>query len=226
MWKLLKYLKKYLNEDKESMSYLINEASNKHNVVRKYKDELHHFRKLRNVIIHDSKEGEYIASPFEGTIRRFEKVYKEISDPPKVYTKGNLEVKAFNSEDKLYEVLEEVKKHNFTQFPIYENQENKKFKGLLTTNGITNALANMFSLEDGGVILGDDLQIKEILPYEEYEENYIFVPRDFNMYEAIDAFNQEKKLIDALLVTHSGKPTESLLGIVTVWDVMRFADSL
>lgn len=217
------YLKKYLKEDKKSMEYLINQASKKHTVVRKYKDELHHFRKLRNVIVHNTKEGEYIASPFESTVKRFQKVYNEIADPPLVYKKNNIQVKTFDSEDKLYEVLEEVKKYSFTQFPIYEN---KSFKGLLTTNGITNALANMFNLEEGGVILGDDMQIIEILPHEEYKENYIFVPKDFNMYEAMDAFNNDKNLIDALLVTHNGKSTESLLGIVTIWDVMKFTESL
>jgi len=213
-----KYLKEYLNSESNFHS-LINEASRKSAVVHAHKDKLQHYRKLRNVIVHETRSETYIASPYKSTVEEFEEVYKKISDPPKVYPRCEINVKTFSSNDKLHSVLEDIKNYKYTQFPIYENN---KFNKLLTTNGITNALAKMFNLKDGGVILEDDLKIKQILPYEEYEKNYEFISKDYNMYEATEMFNNKENSVEALLITQNGKITENLLGIVTIWDVLKF----
>ncbi|WP_279401320.1 CBS domain-containing protein [Piscibacillus salipiscarius] len=69
----------------------------------------------------------------------------------------------------------------------------------------------------------NETTLEDILNYEEGTENYKFVSRDLSIYEAEDIFkdqvNKEDR-IDAVLITHHGKPDESLLGIISAWDII------
>ena len=67
-----------------------------------------------------------------------------------------------------------------------------------------------------------EASVKDALAHTEDPENHQFLKRDATVFDALasfDAFEARGKRLDALLITHSGKPTEALLGIVTVYDV-------
>jgi hypothetical protein len=93
------------------------------------------------------------------------------------------------------------------------------FKGLLTENGITRWLAHHVTKTLSIVDL-EDVSVRDVVPEEEKRENWAFVSRE----EAIDAVRGlfiDKKLLEAVLITHSGSHRESPLGLVTRWDIIR-----
>ena len=60
---------------------------------------------------------------------------------------------------------------------------------------------------------------RDILVLDDNKDNFAFVKKDASIYEAEALFDNQK--IDALLVTHSGKNTENLLGIITRFDLVE-----
>ncbi|MBY6035067.1 hypothetical protein KUV80_00275 [Fictibacillus nanhaiensis] len=61
------------------------------------------------------------------------------------------------------------------------------------------------------------------MPHIGEEGNYQFIGRNESIYIAEEKFKESFKKgirLDALLITHNGKPTENLLGIITTWDVI------
>jgi hypothetical protein len=71
----------------------------------------------------------------------------------------------------------------------------------------------------------DDLNtVQEALRHTEYDANWQLLPRTALLSEVVNAFDAAErngKRLDALLVTQSGRATESLLGIVTIHDVPK-----
>lgn len=207
---------------RDSFKRLIDEASKTNSIVRNYKEILHSYRELRNVIVHEKTEPtKIIADPREETVNHFREIYEELTNPPLVIPRFQQDVKTFDIGDLFIKVLEEVQKFEYSQFPIYNDEQ---FVGLLTTNGITNALANNFNHDEGGFIIFTDTKIKNILTYEEIKSNYKFIPRDYNIYDIVEIFaksSQQGERLEAILITQHGKETEQLLGIITIWDIMQ-----
>ncbi|TFB22913.1 CBS domain-containing protein [Filobacillus milosensis] len=218
--KIEKYLNDHLggNGHHTGFSQAVNKVSQNHKIVQRFKDDLLEFAVLRNAIVHERTEPEYvIAEPHESTVEKIENVMQELTEPKKVIPRFSREVKSFSVSDSLTDILIVIKESSFSQFPVYEGEE---FKGLITGNGITNWLAK--TVEDD-VLSREDTKLEEILGYEEGPDNYQFVSRDLTIYEAEDIFKEQvnkENRIDAILITHSGKSDESLLGIISSWDII------
>lgn len=192
---------------------------NKNYILNRYYDDLLVFNDLRNVIVHKKYKVEFvIAEPHEEIVRKIEDITKDLVQPETVYPKFSSNVRAFDTGDMLPEVLKDVKENGFSQFPVYENGH---FKGLLTENGITNWLSRSLS-ED--IFALSYTRIKDVIEFEEKENNYLLIPRNLSVFEAkgkfLDHLNNGNVRLDALLITENGKPHESLLGIITAWDII------
>ena len=77
-----KYLKKYTNsDDNVSFSDLLYKAKS-HPMIERYMDELHLFRKLRNIIVHQTDDFEsVIATPSDETVERMKFIEQQLVDP-------------------------------------------------------------------------------------------------------------------------------------------------
>lgn len=117
-------------------------------------------------------------------------------------------------------ILIEVNQQGYSQFPIYD--DNGQFIGLLTENGITNWLSR--SLNDDLISISDT-KINDVIQYEEIQSHFLFVSRNISVFEAKEKFLNHLEVgtvkLDALLITENGKKTETLLGIITPWDVLE-----
>lgn len=215
---------KYLNNELSrngsyvGFSQAVNKVAQHNHIVKRFKDDLLEFAVLRNAIVHERTDPEYvIAEPHDSTVEKIEKVLSELTEPKKVIPTFSQEVKSFKISDSLADVLNMIKYTHYSQFPVYEEDE---FKGLLTANGITNWLAETV---DEDLLSREETTLDQLIDYEEGTENYKFVSRDLTIYEAEDIFkdqvNKEDR-IDAVLITHNGKSDESLLGIISAWDII------
>jgi hypothetical protein len=69
-----------------------------------------------------------------------------------------------------------------------------------------------------------DTSVRDVLRHTEDPNHFVFLSREatlFNVLEHFDDFEARGKRLDALLVTHAGKPNETLLGIITLWDTPK-----
>ncbi|WEG11140.1 CBS domain-containing protein [Pullulanibacillus sp. KACC 23026] len=189
--------------------------------VKRHQYDLLKFADLRNVIVHEYVNPNFvIAEPHESTVKKIELIEKELTNPTTVISLFSKNVKAFTSTDTLTTMLTTIREKAYSQFPIYEGTT---FIGLLTENGITNWLARNIEQE---IFSLNETQLGEIVSHEEESKNFIFINRDTTLDEAEELFKGSTKKgikLDALLITHNGKSTERLLGIITIWDFIEIS---
>lgn len=169
---------------------------------------------IRNFLVHTRSDPAFVAAvPHEDMVLRLERTAAMLVRPKLVIPTFQKEVMGFRPEQPLTDLLSVVQSSDVTFFPISGDDG---FLGLVTGNGLMRWLAKLAD-EDP---LNDlsEISIGEVLELEEPRTNYAFVSRTTPAYEAIDLFSQKAGL-EAVLITHEGRKTESLLGIVTVWDV-------
>jgi predicted transcriptional regulator len=172
---------------------------------------------LRNAIVHgNEKKGEYLSVPIPSIVENIERIRDDFKKPEKVFPKFKRDVLKFRIDNSIIDVLKEIKNKNYSQFPILDGEI---FKGLLTENGIVRWLAfhgvgklSLIELED--IFLGD------VLGSEEEKENHLFISRESTLLDAESLFVRKPNL-EALLITENGKSVESLMGIITRWDIIN-----
>lgn len=196
----------------------IKNSSNK--VVHRFKDELLSYGELRNAIVHNPRIGnEAIAEPHDETVSKLKKLYKEITNPKKVIPEFQFEVFGAKENDFINEILIQMKKNSFSQFPVFDTDGN--VTELINTNTISRWLS--LEIEANGTIIIENVKVKNLIPEIEFKENYKFISRDTSVYEAYDYFinqiNTRQRNLDVLFITNSGKSTEKLLGLITIEDI-------
>ena len=125
--------KKYGLKPKANFGEVIRECKNKDKIVNYYLDDLNMFLDLRNVLIHDQDQNDILANPTDETLRRIQVIKDKIINPEVVGSLFNTEVLSFYVNDSLEKVLNAIKKYDYTQFPIFSNDN---FIGVLSENGI------------------------------------------------------------------------------------------
>jgi len=171
---------------------------------------------LRNVIVHGKlKPYLQLAIPTEPIVSRLESIAEEFVNPACVLPAFQGKVELVQMNDSLKDVLVLIDQRDYSQFPVFNED---RFQGLLTENGITRWLAgqvsNALSLVDF-----EDAKIRQVLKQEGNRRNYHFVDRKCTIRRAEQTF-REQDLLEAIFITHTGKKTESILGIMTRWDIL------
>ena len=171
---------------------------------------------LRNLLVHEPKRSyDYPAVPTSSMLMKLGAVCDRLLHPERVIPKFARKVETVSPRDSLADVLRRIASRDFSQFPIY----GESFDGLLTENGITRWLAHHVTVEISMVEL-DEVFVRDIIPEEKKRPNWYFVSREETVDTVCDLF-AEKELLEAVLITQSGHPRESLLGIATRWDIIR-----
>jgi predicted transcriptional regulator len=194
--------------------------------VRRYGDLHRSFRyiadlqligDLRNVMVHEQlRPNEYLAYPSHTTMATLQKVLDELENPEYLIPRFQRKVEVVSPEDPLSEVLPRVLKGNYSQFPVYDGDT---FKGLLTENGIVRYLAHHRTSIDSMIELAD-VSVSSLLKQDENRRNCAFAPRTERLDAMLDRFAQSP-ILEAVLITASGKKDEKPLGIATQWDALE-----
>lgn len=123
-----------------------------------------------------------------------------------------------NSAEPIARAVEIMYGQSFSQLPIYNGSA---FAGLLTSDTVARWL---------GACVNDDVfslmetLVQEVLQYSETTDgtNVQFISRNttlFDVLELFQTFEHQGRRLEAILITHNGKPDEKALGIITVWDL-------
>jgi len=179
--------------------------------------ELKRLSELRNVIVHEKTEAyRYAAIPTPEVVDRIEAIYERLTSPKTAYSEFHQnEVVKVETETTVDEILKIIHRHDFSQFPVYNANG---FVGLLTENGITRWLSSYVQNHESLVEL-EDAKVKDLLALEGKQSNYAFVGREETLDEVIYLFG-ENPLLEAALITQSGRKHEKLIGIATRWDII------
>ncbi len=173
--------------------------------------------RLRNVLVHEQRRPkQYLAHPSPTTMETLNRVLGALESPEYVIPRFQRNVEFVGPDDPLSKVLPRVLKGNYSQFPVYDGGT---FKGLLTENGIVRYLANYQGAE-GSLIELADVSVQSLLEQDDNRENWAFAPRTERLDEMLDRFAQNP-ILEAVLITASGKNDQKPLGIATQWDALE-----
>lgn len=209
-----KYLKKYTDsDDNVSFSDLLYKAK-AHPMIHLYLDELHLFRKLRNIIVHQTDDFEkLIATPSDEVVERIKFIEQQLVDPSTVGV-FKAEVIKFNATDSIEDVLKLSGEKEILKLPIYENN---KFIGLVTSRAIAKWLQK--HIQNNTIELSGT--VKDLLDFEK-KSQYEFIASSMTVYEAWHLFQASPKKLDALLLTESGRQEDVIEAIITYDDLLKY----
>jgi len=204
-----------------TFSQKIRDLVHKNPVVRRYKDDLHQLGSLRNAIVHQSKNGVTIAEPHEETVNLLARILLEFQNPKRVIPTFQFEVYSVTLGTPLIHLLSEMKDKDFSQAPVMD--ESGKVIEVVSTNTISRWL---FAEYENQLIDLTTSKISDLIPHIETEGNYALISRNTTVYEAAEIYlkksKEKKSKLDCLIITHSGKPTEKLMGIVCIEDIAEY----
>ena len=217
--KIDNHLRRLIGKGNETgFSAIVDLAGKSNAVAGRFSDDLKEYGDLRNAIVHRRKGDRIIAEPNDEAVREIEHIAAQLLDPPKVIPRFKKEVYRLSSSDSIAEAVKAMHALSFSQIPIYDASA---FKGLLTANTVSRWLGASVAEE---IFELADTRIDQVLSYAETadQENYRFLRREATVYDAVVEFQESLNRgtrLEAILITHSGKPSEALLGIITNWDL-------
>lgn len=202
----------------------IKELSKKNSVVRRYQDELLIIKQVRNINTHqrNDKYG-YVVCPNPDMNIKLKSIVDEINNPPTIYNSNmcikrqNMYCKTLN--DTIEATIKDMVDKIYTHIPILEN-------GIVIGVFSESTLLDIVNVESG-IVVDKNTKFSDILEYLKIEnhstEDFIFISRNKNIYDVEDIFKDyfvRKKRLGCVYITENGKPSESILGMLTAWDIL------
>jgi CBS domain-containing protein len=201
---------------KGGFSTNLDRAKKNNALVRRHAVDLSELADLRNAIVHERTDGHPIAEPHESTVLELERLVGLLESPPKVESLLPIQLRSCHPSERIGAAARVMSQKAFSQLPVVENG---RFVGLLTAEAIAFWLADAFSGDLG--LLGE-VSVERVLPFKPPESTHRFLGRHDLLEEVITSFEHEQaegRYLQAALITHSGKPDETVLGILTSADL-------
>lgn len=215
----LDYTIKNLYNFKRGMPFsdCIRRAVPLNSVIRKFEDELVDYSRLRNAIVHSTRDSEQvIAIPKQEVVEKLEHITKLICTPPRVYdTVCRKDVLSVDSSVSVKDTIGLISKSGYSNLPVYKDGE---ILGVANGQKILNKLGN---------IINDNINISKFVENTKIEELvsgenanfYSIQPKDLTISEALNLFYENRKLL-VILITPNGNYLEMPIGIVTTSDIL------
>lgn len=216
------FLRNELNEGNErGFKYLVSDYQYKYPKLR-FLDDLKNLTALRNSLVHGKTAPyQYLSVPISEVVENIERIKERLTNPEMVLPRFQKKVDTVDINDSLFDLLQLINENHYSQFPVYEDNV---FKGLITENGITKWLAG--ATDSINKVNLKEIMIKDMLDKQERRtksSNALFIKRDTSIEHLINYFSDNIS-VEAILITHTGKEDQSLLGIVTVSDILDLLD--
>ncbi|UCZ52901.1 CBS domain-containing protein [Bacillus shivajii] len=211
-------IKKIVSHYDRRFTALVREGAKTHHLIRFYKEDLEQYAKLRNAIVHDKKEiGYYIADPHIDIVKHIEDIAQIFTSPNYALTIATKNVVYYNVEDSLLELIQGVKEHAFSQYPIYKG---KDCIGILKTGDIAKWMAKHVV---NSIVDLADIKVMDIM-INVNQHPLAFASKSINIFEVENIYKEyhkQSKDLEAVIITENGKEDESPLGFITAWDIIE-----
>lgn len=206
--------------NREGFSDNLREAERRDGRFRRIRDALRACATLRNVLVHERYDFQYLAEPRQELVDRLQNIVENLKNPPKVIQHFKNEVREFSLADRIDIVLTYIATNEYSQVAVRRDGK----LDLLSANTIQRWLAH--HAEQALVEL--DVPLSEVLRFREPETVEIrFADRGTTLSAAQEFFygGQADSLL-ALIITERGKADEKPMAFVTPWDLGRLAHIL
>lgn len=204
---------------KRNMSFndMIRRAVPINSIVRKYEDKLIDYARLRNAIVHNSKEERIIAEPHTDVVEELEHIADLISEPPLAIKEiATRNVLVLDSDVSIKKALETVAKSGFKIIPICHHET---IAGVLTPNRLVQVLGENVSENINLETYIEKTPISAIIDESDAEVLFAIRPVTITVQEALDLFTRNRKL-QAIIITKTGINLEKPLGILTIANII------
>ncbi len=220
------HLRAMTNLEKRTRFYrLVDKAAEINPAVRRYRDDLKEYADLRNAIIHERSDEHILAEPNIRTVEAIEYIQSLLDNPPSLIPRFEKQVYSVELNDPIADAAALMREHNFSQLPVYDSSG---FLVLLTSDDITHWLGRCAAHE---TIVPATTPVAEILASGciDVVQNYRFFPQDATIFDVLEAFqagNEYGVPLVAILLTEHGREDETLLGIITIWDLPQINEAV
>ncbi len=198
----------------------------KNKAFQDIENELDMCRETRNLLSHNPKiNGEYAVEPSDALINLLNEVINKIENPlrAKDVMVRKSELCYMSMEDSVKEAMIAIKEHSYKQIPILED-------GVLAGIFSSKTILDILITEDiNGIKQG--MTFSDIASYITIENSddktFCFVSQDTLVSDIGMMYKEnlnKKDRINIIFVTHSGKKTERILGIITAWEIAAEID--
>ena len=198
-----KHLEEELKLDRHETYYrMLDRIKHKNAIVKRYELQLKKYADLRNVIVHETIGNKSIAEPNDEAVEELEMIKNKLYEPKKVFEIISNKVITLNKDNLITEALQIMKKADYSQVPIYDNNN---YTGMINSEMITKWVINY--MEEGSLTI-KNTKIKEILVYDDETLVTEFVSSKasvFDVYNILESHLEKNHLIQAIIVTENGK---------------------
>ncbi len=204
--------------DTEDFVTLLQRMAHSNAAVKQHSSALKTLARLRNLLAHNYSRDQPLAVPTNQSVERIQKIYELLRSPPLLLSVAAKPVVTCRPTEPLGVSVKKMYDGVFSQLPIYEGNN---CLGVLTAETVARWLATMLG---GGIGLVEERLISDVVKYQEDPENHTFASRTSTVADglaAFEKFQRQGKRLEAILITQSGRGTESPLGIVTIHDIPK-----
>ena len=183
-------------------------------------------RKMRNILSHNYNfDNSFIVEPSQDMIKFLEDTIRRIEKSNNIENFWIPKDKMISASlaDKVLPKMKEMHKKKITHIPVMENG---MVKGVFSENTIFRFFTD--NENDGIIEINENLEISAFKKYlsfnNEYGEAFEFINKDAKLVKIMDILKsnyKNNKRVEMFFVTHNGKESEKLLGLITPWDVFR-----
>lgn len=191
--------------------------------VKDHNTELYTFNSLRNAIVHKFNEREeIIAEPNQKWLKKIQDMEQMLVNPKTAYDVSVKNITHCKLQDNLKIVLQTMKDNNYSICPVYD--EHGKIISILSEYSL---LKFMAANSDDSTII-NTLTVNDIKDYldepndKDLSAAYLFISKNEMEYKLEDLFADyisQRVRINAIFITHNGKPDEGPIGMFTSWDL-------
>lgn len=202
---------------------IIRKASLVNYVVRKYDQKLIDFARLRNAIVHQTDFQKVIAEPHLEVVEEFEAIVSLVCTPPNALESiAKKNVITLNSKTKLVSVIKTIYETQYSNIPILED---KKLIGVVNNKLLIENLATVLENKKSIDVYLRETEVKEILSEDMMNVYYTILSEKATLVDVMNEFEKNRKLV-VLIITKNGNNLETLLGIITAYDIVEVTNIL
>jgi len=195
---------------------MIRKVAGVNTVVLKFEDELISYGRLRNAIVHNSKEDKIIAEPNIEVVEKLEKIARTINTPPRVVDCIRpRRVFTASGETPLKDVISEMKAVGYSVIPVYIAQTlvgviNRK----MVVEGIGKFLEEKRDIDDA---LNEP--VAQCLDIFNESNHYEVAPASITVENLLYMFQQNRKL-SSVILTENGNFNEPAKAVLVSADLI------
>ena len=185
-------------------------------IVRKHEDDLIDYGRLRNAIVHNNDDY-VIAEPHDNVVENIERIEKLLTTPPRALHHVRRDVLTVDANKTMYEVITLITTSKYSNIPVYNNGE---LIGIANGQKILDSFGQFLLSGGKADVFLNHVKIEDMLSHIENSNYYSVAPKECTVGQALDAFQDNSKLL-AILITKTGDNKGLPLGIITRADVVE-----